>query len=117
MKLQKCCGARCCDLICKELFECGSLILAVDKKKDVYKVHPMTGHPIEGFRLPDWEQALEMVAKAASKIPEMAYIGWDVAFSENGPLIIEGNNFPGHDIYQLPAHTPDGFGVYPQFQV
>ena len=90
---------------------------AVDKKKDVYKVHPMTGHPIEGFKLPDWEQALEMVAAAASKVPEMAYIGWDVAFSENGPLIIEGNNFPGHDIYQLPAHTPDGFGVYPQFQV
>ena len=31
-------------------------------------------------------------------------------------LLIEGNNFPGHDIYQLPPHRKDGIGVLPQFE-
>jgi len=30
---------------------------------------------------------------------------------------VEGNNFPGHDIYQLPEHTPDKIGMYPKFLV
>ena len=61
--------------------------------------------------------ALAMVRKAATEVPQMGYIGWDVAFSVNGPLLIEGNDFPGHDIYQLPEHTPDKLGMMPKFRV
>ena len=28
-------------------------------------------------------------------------MGWDVAISENGPVIIEGNRRPGFDIVQV----------------
>ena len=28
-------------------------------------------------------------------------VGWDVAISENGPVIIEGNRRPGFDIVQV----------------
>lgn len=28
-------------------------------------------------------------------------VGWDVAFSENGPVIIEGNRRPGFDLVQM----------------
>ena len=58
-----------------------------------------------------------MVKSAAQQIPQMAYIGWDVAFSPEGPLLIERNNFPGHDIYQLPEHTPDKIGMMSRFEV
>lgn len=91
--------------------------VAVNKEKEVFSGHPITGVSIEGFQLPDWERALELVREAAEVVPEMGYIGWDVAFSPDGPLIVEGNNFPGHDIYQLPAHTPDGIGIWPAFQI
>lgn len=90
---------------------------AVNKEKEVFSSHPLTGVTIEGFLLPDWEMALDLVREAAEVVPGMGYIGWDVAFSEDGPLIVEENNFPGHDIYQLPAHTPDGIGVWSAFQV
>ena len=89
---------------------------AIDKNKVLYEVHPYTNTTIKGFKFPDWDKALEMVKKAATVIPEMGYIGWDVAFSEDGPLLVEGNDFPGHDIYQLPEHTPDKIGIMEKFR-
>lgn len=90
---------------------------AIDKQKNLYANHPQTGSAIKGFRFPQWEQAMEMVKQAAVMVPEMGYVGWDVAFSVNGPVLVEGNNFPGHDIYQLPQHTPDKIGMMEKFNV
>lgn len=90
---------------------------AIDKNKNLYPVHPQTGTAIKGFRFPDWDRAMAMVRQAATEVPQMGYIGWDVAFSVDGPLLVEGNDFPGHDIYQLPEHTPDKLGIMPKFNV
>ena len=90
---------------------------AIDKNKILYADHPMTGTPIQGFQFPDWDKAMELVKEAAARIPEMGYLGWDIAFSANGPLLVEGNEYPGHDIYQLPEHTPHKIGVMPKFRV
>ena len=89
---------------------------AIDKNKNLYEKHPVTGSNIKGFKFPFWEEMKEMVSEAARVIPEVGYVGWDVAFSDEGPLLVEGNDFPGHDIYQLPEHTPNKIGVYPEFK-
>ena len=88
---------------------------AIDKKKNLYEHHPATNALIKGFVFPDWEKAIEMVKKASLVVPEMRYIGWDVAFSTKGPVLVEGNEYPGHDIYQLPEHTHDHYGIWPKF--
>ena len=88
---------------------------AIDKTKKLYEAHPFSGTPIKGFRFPFWDEAMDMVRKASEVIPQMGYVGWDVAFTPNGPLIVEGNPFPGDDIYQLPEHTIDKHGVYEKF--
>lgn len=90
---------------------------AIDKEKNLYAAHPMTGTAIQGHQFPDWDKAMDMVRKAATVVPQMGYIGWDVAFAENGPCLVEGNDFPGHDIYQLPEHTPDKIGMMSKFRV
>jgi len=56
-----------------------------------------------------------MCKEAAKVVPEMAYVGWDVGFSKKGPVFVEANDFPGHDIYQLPEHTPNKIGIMPKF--
>ena len=38
----------------------------------------------------------EMVKEAAKRVPELRYIGWDVAITEKGPAIIEGNECPSY---------------------
>ena len=48
-----------------------------------------------GYRLPNWDIAIEAVTKAAEKIPQCKFIGWDVAFTQKGVELIEGNHNPG----------------------
>ena len=90
---------------------------AIDKKKNLYETHPQTGAKIKGFKFPDWDKAIEMCKKAATVVPQMGYIGWDVCFTPDGPIFVEGNEFPGHDIYQLPEHTPNKIGMMPKFNI
>lgn len=89
---------------------------ALDKKGNLYPEHPTTKTSIVGFKIPDFDKILKLVTEAGKVIPEVKFIGWDVALSVNGPCLIEGNDFPGHDIYQLPPHRKDGIGVLPQFE-
>lgn len=81
-----------------------------------YDVHPYTGVKFIGFKLPYVQEAIDLVCRAALEVPELKYIGWDVCITENGPAIIEGNDYPGYDFWQLPEHTPDKIGLYPYFK-
>lgn len=90
---------------------------AIDKNKNSYETHPKTGARIKGFKFPDWDKAIEMCKEASKVVPQMGYIGWDVCFTPNGPIFVEGNEFPGHDIYQLPEHTPNKIGMMPKFNI
>lgn len=81
-----------------------------------YDVHPNTGHPLVGAQLPFWKEAIDMCFEAAKSLPQVAYVGWDVGITENGPVLIEGNPFPGHDLLQMPPHAPEGIGVLPHFR-
>lgn len=53
--------------------------------------HPDTGFEFAGYTFPYWEEVKEFVLKCASKMENIGYVGWDVAYSEDGPMIIEMN--------------------------
>lgn len=89
---------------------------ALDKNHNLYEKHPQTGTSFIGFKIPMWEEAMELVKKAGPKIPQVRFAGWDVCISEKGPILVETNDFPGHDIYQLPPHRTNGIGVLPHFE-
>ena len=89
---------------------------AVDKRKQIYYKHPMTDTPIVGFKVPKFSSAVNLAKKAAKVIDEIRYVGWDIAITDKGPVIIEGNEYPGHDIYQLPVHRTNNIGVLPKFE-
>ena len=62
------------------------------------------------IQLPFWNEVVEMLKRAMEEIPKVAYIGWDVAITPNGPVIIEGNTTPGYRYYQIPAHMTEKTG-------
>ena len=88
---------------------------AIDKAGNIYEKHPETGTKFIGFKIPQFEEAKKMCMEASKVIPEVGYVGWDVGISNKGPCLIEGNDYPGHDIYNLPIHRTNGIGVYPDF--
>lgn len=57
--------------------------------------HPGSNKCLLGFQIPNWELAINVVKTAAEKIPQCRFIGWDVAFTEKGVELIEGNHNPG----------------------
>ncbi len=88
---------------------------ALDKALNLYEKHPISGVSFLGFEIPFFPQCVQLVEQAALEVPQMGYIGWDVAITEEGPLLIEANQFPGHDIYQFQPHLDNGIGLKPAF--
>ncbi len=89
---------------------------AYDKARQTYTEHPRTHTTIQGFQIPYWEEAKAMCLEASQIVPQMRYVGWDVAITPTGPVFVEGNNLPGYDILQMPPHTPDKIGMLPRFR-
>lgn len=54
--------------------------------------HPETERPVAGFVLPNWELAKHTVLKAARELPGLRLQGWDVAFTPQGPVLLEVNS-------------------------
>lgn len=86
-----------------------------DYNDNTYINHPETGVHFKGFQIPMWEEVLTMLEKAATRVPQIGYVGWDVAITEYGPVIIEGNNDGGYVGYQL-AELCNGCGLKEVYQ-
>lgn len=87
-----------------------------DYNGNSYITHPMTGVEIKGFEIPQWDEVKYLVKEASKKIKNVRYIGWDIAISKNGPIIIEANNDPGYTAYQLPLLTGEHKGIWPIYK-
>lgn len=88
---------------------------AIDKKDNIYGIHPYSKKQILNFQVPQFEQAKQLILQAAKELPNIQYIGWDVAISTKGPCIIEGNSYPG--IFQIkPRFSKDKIGILPKYE-
>ncbi len=59
---------------------------------EIFK-HPDNGFTWENFEIPFYKEACEEVIKAVEIVPDR-FIGWDVAVTPDGPVIIESNTMP-----------------------
>lgn len=63
--------------------------------------HPTSNAIIRGRVLPYWQEAVELVKRAHTKaFRDRIMIGWDIAITDEGPIIVEGNAGPDLDIIQ-----------------
>lgn len=98
----------------------GGMIAALDLEKgeictpasnhlnEVFVNHPATGVRIDGFKIPCFDEAIEMIDRKCQELDIEGYYGWDIAISTDGPILVEGNNNPGSDGLQTPyapTHT------------
>lgn len=90
--------------------------VAVDKVGNVFAIHPDTNVAFDGFKMPNWDACLELAKRAAMRVETVRYVGWDIASTPDGPVLVEGNHFPGQVLYQLKAQTPDKIGMLPAYE-
>ena len=77
-----------------------------------YIVHPDTNIPLIGFQIPLWEEAKAFTMKLMQALPEGVYISWDIALTEKGWVMVEGNSRGQFFGRQLPIHK----GVRDEFE-
>ena len=53
--------------------------------------HPLTGAVFEDLQVPYWKEVKETAVKAQKAFSELKAIGWDLAVTPAGPVVIEGN--------------------------
>lgn len=70
-------------------------------KYGIFSEHPDTNFIFSEASLPYPDQVIVLVTKAAMAFPERKLIGWDIAYTEHGPVIIEGNTNPGVQTVQI----------------
>jgi hypothetical protein len=63
--------------------------------------HPDTGAAIESVYIPHWAQVCEALLGAVRALPFLIYVGWDVAVTDDGFCILEGNGNPDIDLLQV----------------
>lgn len=87
-----------------------------DKTGECFQVHPTTKVYLPGFKIPCFDQAIKMVKDIATAETMMNYVGWDVAITPDGPVIVEGNNLPSYEIMQNYHHRDDNKGILPMIE-
>lgn len=78
---------------------------ARNKETKYFDKHPDTGTPIVGFQIPKWDEILAFAKKMAKEVKEVRYVGWDICITKTGLAVVEANEYPGNDLYQLPKEN------------
>ena len=91
---------------------------AVDQNKlEMHESHPYTGVKFKGFQIPCWEKILMMMEEVVRFTTFISNVGWDVAITPEGPVLIEGNTIPGFNTAQYKEFLKltGGYGYQPIF--
>ena len=102
----------------------GNMIAEVDIKTGIVKrvkssknnkllinqPHPSTNFDFLGYQLPDWDNFISTVIKAAECFPGFRWQHWDLGITDSGPIIYELNSAGNTDTTQMAS----GRGIYDQ---
>lgn len=67
----------------------------------VHDRHPDTDIPLPGFVIPQWAEMKALALRGARLMRHMPLIGWDIAPSESGAVIVEMNETPDFFLVQF----------------
>lgn len=97
-------------MVCKINVETGEFYDGEALKNHVYikaDVHPDTGEKIQGI-VPNWEIVKTELIKMAQYYPQLEWLGYDIAITEDGFKIIEINSHQGlHKAHENPKVLKD----------
>ncbi|HVJ31997.1 MAG TPA: sugar-transfer associated ATP-grasp domain-containing protein [Terriglobia bacterium] len=78
-----------------------------------YRNHPVNGRPVAGRAVPLWQEVRDIALAGHRLAADRLLIGWDIAVTPAGPVILEANGLPDflfpQRVHRLPVgQTPFG---------
>ncbi len=62
-----------------------------NERGDYFLNHPDSNVPFIGFQIPLWKELCDMSIEMMNAMPTINCIGWDLAVTDKGPVVIEAN--------------------------
>lgn len=91
--------------------ETGKIISdGVDWKGYKEEVHPDSKIKFKGYQIPKWSELLDIVKNLASEVSAMHCVGWDLALTDKGWVLVEGNARP--QCVTIQTFTKKGYKPY-----
>ena len=69
----------------------GEILSIVDESGHAFTEHPDNHFPLLGYKIPCWKEAFDFAQQLAAQLPDLHYAGWDIALTDNGWVLVEGN--------------------------
>ena len=66
--------------------------------------HPDSKVLFEGYPVPFYAESVELALKAHALFPRLLTVGWDVAVTQDGPMLVEGNHDWDIEMLQVVHH-------------
>lgn len=77
------------------------VIRGIGPMQEEIVTHPDTGATLLGTQVPCWKEALELAISTARDLPHVPLIGWDIAVTGRGPVLVEANNTPDFRLVEM----------------
>lgn len=81
---------------------------------DGMEIHPDNGAQIKGRMLPDWSSVKSLAIQAHRLFPGYLFLGWDIALTGQGPVLLEVNEYWDVLTIQRTFQTPLGRTCFTQ---
>lgn len=72
----------------------GTAVRGTGIRRKEMAAHPDSGAAIAGLVLPHWRETRDLVLSASRFLKDILLIGWDIALTPDGPVIVEANETP-----------------------
>ncbi|MBQ7660542.1 MAG: hypothetical protein IJS44_00630 [Clostridia bacterium] len=99
-------------VFCAVDVERGVVTAAADHTHAEISVHPTTGVPLIGFEIPEFDKLKAFICTLADGIEGADFIGWDLAHTDSGWILVEANSSPQMNSIQILT----GEGLKPTMQ-
>ncbi|MEZ5830820.1 MAG: sugar-transfer associated ATP-grasp domain-containing protein [Dongiaceae bacterium] len=73
--------------------------------------HPVTGALVAGRVLHAWPEVRALALAAQRVFSDRMLVGWDIALTPDGPVLLEGNSYPDVHFLQRVHEQPIGFST------
>lgn len=94
-------------------FDTGRIVTdGFDELGGKFTAHPASNTVFKGYAFPDWDQLKDLVTTAANMVPLVKFIGWDLAHTKKGWVIVEGNE----SAYVIAKQMIDDRGIRDVFE-
>ena len=67
------------------------VVRGVGPDQEEIETHPASGRPLKGITLPEWPRIKDICVSACQAFPGVKMQAWDVALTEDGPMLLELN--------------------------